>query len=249
MQRRLTPELMDAPDVPREELADALRYLRWVNRRLGGTRALISRLERWSKDWPKDRPITVLDVATGSADIPLAAVAWGRSRGFDVRVTGVDNHEATIDLARAHVAHEPAITIERVDALRLRDRFAVGSFDYVHAALFLHHLSDVRALTVLASMGKIARAGVVWSDLVRSRLHRAAVQVACIGQPEIVRHDARVSFEAGFTRREAMDMARRCDLPNVRYRHVPLWYRFTLTSESAGAWRSVRTGGDAGSAR
>lgn len=236
MQRRLTPELMDAPDVPRDELADALKYLRWVNRRLGGTSALISNLHRWSKHWPKDRPITLLDVATGSADIPLAAVAWARSRGFDLRVTGVDNHEATIDLARQHVAHEPAITIEHVDALRLRERFTPASFDYVHAALFLHHLSDIRALTVLASMGTLARAGVIWSDLVRSRLHRAAVQIACLGQPGIVQHDARVSFEAGFTRAEALDMAQRCELPNARYHHFPLWYRFTLTSHSPGAW-------------
>lgn len=243
MQRRLTPELMDAPDVARDELANALAYLRWVNRRLGGTSALISHLQRWSKHWPKDRPITLLDVATGSADIPLAAVAWARSRGFDLRVTGVDYHEATIELARAHVAHEPSITIEHADALRLRDRFSPGSFDYVHTALFLHHLSDIRALTVLAAIGKLARAGVVWSDLVRSRLHRAAVQVACIGQPHIVRHDAKVSFEAGFTRAEALDMARRCDLPNARYHHFPLWYRFTLTAEMPGAWGPARQAG------
>lgn len=236
MERRLTPELMDAPDVARDELANALKYLRWVNRRLGGTSALISHLERWSQQWPKGRTITLLDVATGSGDIPLAAVAWARARGFDLRVTGVDNHEATVELARAHVAHEPAITIEHVDAMRLRERFAPGSFDYVHAALFLHHLSDLRALTVLAAMGTIARAGVVWSDLVRSRLHRAAVQVACLGQPHIVRHDARVSFEAGFTRAEALDMARRCDLANAKYHHFPLWYRFTLTAEMPGAW-------------
>lgn len=242
MARRLTPELMDAPDVPRDELANALSYLRWVNRRLGGASALISHLQRWSKHWPKDRPITLLDVATGSADIPLAAVAWARSRGFDLRVTGVDNHEATLELAREHVAHEPAITIEHVDALRLRDRFTSGSFDYVHAALFLHHLSDIRALTALAAMGRLARAGVVWSDLVRSRLHRAAVQIACIGQPHIVRHDARVSFEAGFTRNEALDMARRCELPHARYHHFPLWYRFTLTSEMPGAWQGASPG-------
>lgn len=238
MQRRLTPELMDAPDVPRDELSLALRYLRWVNRRLGGTNALVRQLDRWSRRWPKDRPITLLDVATGSADIPLAAVRWARGRGFDLRVTAVDNHESTLELAREHVKGEANITLEHVDALRLRERFAPGSFDYVHAALFLHHLSDIRALTVLASMGTLARAGVVWSDLVRSRLHRAAVTVACVGQPEIVKHDARVSFEAGFTRAEALDMARRCELMSPRYHHFPLWYRFTLTSEAPGVWAS-----------
>lgn len=241
MPRRLTPELMDAPDVAKDELANALAYLRWVNRRLGGSSALIAFLQRASVNWPDPngpnaRSITLLDVGTGSGDIPLAAVAWARSKGFDLRVTGVDNHHATVALAKAHVAHEPNVTIVLADALDLRSTFSMASFDYVHSALFLHHLSDLKALTVLATMDAIARAGVIWSDLVRSKLHRAAVSIACIGQSRIVQHDARVSFEAGFTKAEVLDMASRCDISYAAYRQPILWYRFTLAGEKPKAW-------------
>src|SRR5690606_31957787 len=92
MRRLVQPEFMDDPAATREELRTALAYIRWVNRVLGESRALIGHLARWSRRWPKDRPVTLLDVGTGSADIPLEAVRWARQRGFDLRVTAVDLH-------------------------------------------------------------------------------------------------------------------------------------------------------------
>lgn len=230
---------MDAPEVDRAALSAALGYLRWVNRRMGGAAALIARLSDWSRTWTPGRPVTLLDIATGSADIPIAVRAWALSRGHDVRITAVDLHDTTLDLAREHVAEasrrDPrlgeGITLERADALKLADRFKPASFDYVHAALFLHHLPDVPALTVLAVMHKLCAHGLVWSDLHRSWFQRAAVSLAASGAGPIVRHDARVSVEAGFTKAEALDMARRVGIERPRYRRPPLWYRFTLTGE------------------
>src|SRR6185369_6131668 len=100
MQRTLTSELMDDPDVPRQELGRALWYIRAVNRRLGGVKALLSHLKAWSVRWPKDVPITLLDVATGSADLPLAAWRWAKGAGFDLRVTAIDKHGETLEFAK-----------------------------------------------------------------------------------------------------------------------------------------------------
>jgi 2-polyprenyl-3-methyl-5-hydroxy-6-metoxy-1,4-benzoquinol methylase len=241
MRRRLTPELMDDPRVPRDQLEMSLRYLRAINRRWGGAAALLRHLREWSRAWPKDRPVTLLDIATGSADLPLAAVAWAREAGFDLRVTGVDLHETTLDCARRHVAEHPglagSISLERADARALMERFPAGSFDYVHAGLFLHHLPDLEVLTVLRIMDRIARAGIVWNDLVRSRLCRLVVGAAVLGRSRIVRHDAIVSVEAGFTKTEVLDFARRLDLGYARYRRGPMVHRFTLAGERPGAWR------------
>jgi hypothetical protein len=241
MPRRLSDEIMDDPAVPREDLETSLHYLRVINRRWGGVEALLRHLRAWSAHWPKDRPITLLDIATGSGDVPLAAVDWARRAGFDLRVTGVDLHETTLACAREHIARHPdlapSITIERADALRLTDLFAPGSFDYVHAGLFLHHLPDLEVLTVLRIMDRLARAGIVWNDLVRSALCRAIVGVAVVGRPRIIRHDAIASVNAGFSRREVLDIAHRLDLDYARYRRGPMVHRFTLAGEKLGAWR------------
>lgn len=240
MRRLLTPEFMDEPGVARDELSRALKFIRVVNARLGGSAALIGHLRRWSVDWPKDRPVTLLDIATGSADIPVAAVRWARSRGFDLRVTGVDLHETTLELAREHVDRaadvRDAITLQRADALALTDTFTPGSFDYAHAGMFLHHLSFEKGLTVLRIMDRLARRGIVLNDLHRSRLAAVCIDLMTLGTPRMVRHDARVSVRAGFTRAEIENMARRLDLTYCRFRLRFFDQRFTLAGQRPRAW-------------
>ncbi len=240
MPRRLTPEHMDRVDASPAELRSALAYLRGVNRWLGGSRALIGQLEAWSRNerasWPKDRPLTLLDIGTGSADIPVAAVRWARRRGFELRVTAVDMHPVTLDLAREYVAAQGMsgeITLVQADATRLMDLYKVGSFDFTHAALFIHHLPEIPALTVLRIMDRLASRGLVWSDLHRSWFQRAVVPIALLAGDRMVRHDGKVSVEAGFTRAEALEMARRVGVERAEYRRLPLWYRFTLAAHKA----------------
>jgi hypothetical protein len=227
---------MDDPGVDHADLDRSLAYIRGVNRWLGGTRGLLTHLRHWSRRWPRDRPVTLLDIGTGSADIPCAARRWAERSGFDLRITGVDLHAATLDLARRHVAGVDGIELVQANALRLMDRFTPGSFDYVHAGMFLHHLPFIEVLTALRIMDRIARAGLVWNDLVRSRLSLALLRPMLLGRPHIVRHDALASVHAGFTRAEALDFAHRVGLDYVRY-HTVLAYRFTLSGEKPGAWR------------
>ncbi len=233
MRRVVTPELMDDPKVDRGELDRSLGYIRAVNRRLGGQRALLSTLERWRGRLPK-REITLLDIATGSADLPIAAVEWAEARGIDLRVVGVDVHETTLDLAREHVARHPKaadrIELNVADAFTLVDTHGPGSFDIVHAGLFIHHLPELRALTMLRIMDRLSRLGVVWNDLVRTPVGYAAIHAMTLGKPEIVRHDARVSVRAGFTKGEAVDMVRRVGWEEPEYRWSVFTHRFTLTS-------------------
>lgn len=227
---------MDQPSVARDDLSHALRYIRAVNRHLGGHGPLLQHLEVWLTDWPREQPITLLDIATGSADTPIAAVRWARSKGFTLRVTAVDNHQTTLDLAAAHLA-EPAnrdcadaITLHRADALTLDDQFPPRSFDFVHAALFLHHLPDEQAIRVLASMDRLRRVGLLWNDLVRTPMARAFIHLATIGQPRIVQHDARVSVAAGFRRAEALALARAAGIANPYHRWNIFTHRFALSA-------------------
>jgi hypothetical protein len=220
---------MDDPDVDRADLDRSLRFIRMVNRRLGGTSAAVRHLARWSAQWPADATIRVVDIGTGSADIPLAITRWAQRAGRRVHVTGVDLHATTLELAREHVGEVRNIELVQADALRLMDRFEAGAFDYAHAGMFLHHLDDIEVMTVLRIMHRLAGRGLIWNDLVRGTAELLAVRLLTLGGPAIVRHDGSVSVAAGFTRREALDLARRVGLPDIAYRRH-LFGRFTLTS-------------------
>ena len=233
MRRHLSNEWMDDPAVNPRELAQALSFIRAVNRRLGGEAALLHHLRAWSQHWPRGQTITLLDIGTGSADLPIAASRWARSAGFDLRITAIDLHERTLECARSHINTSGATNIEllRADALCLANHFGVDSFDYVHAGMFLHHLPDVQVMTVLAAMDRVARRGIIWNDLIRSRLAWLAIQAITLGQSAMIRHDARVSVEAGFTRRDVLDIRHRLDLTYTRWRSSFLTQRFTLAGE------------------
>lgn len=98
--RWIGPELIDLPfeNYPLAEYAGSLADIRKVNRFLGDYRAT---LKYFSSLVPADAgplagAIRVLDVACGSADIPVALVAWARRQGIHITVTAVDNHPIAV---------------------------------------------------------------------------------------------------------------------------------------------------------
>jgi SAM-dependent methyltransferase len=234
--RKLSRENMDDPHASRAEIAEALRYLRFINRRMGGVAAALRQFKRWALSWKKSRTVRILDVGTGSADIPLAIAEWARKRHYSVNITGVDLHPITVELARAHVQQSSDIEIVQADALQLMNVFEPASFDYAHAGLFLHHLQDIEVLTVLRIMDRLTTRGMIWNDLVRWPLPKLWLWPFIMGAPSHVKHDAIVSVQAGFTKREAIDLATRADWKSPRYqRH--LIHRFTIVSTKKPAVR------------
>src|SRR4051812_9608163 len=164
--RKREPEWMDEPGVDPAQLARALRFIRRVNALLLYTRSTLSHLERFSRNWKPGERITMIDFATGSADIPRAILAWADRRGFDVRIVGVDLHAATANLARRHVT-DPRLHVVQADVLNLP--FEPASFDYALTAMFLHHLSEADVVRVFRAMDRVARRGIVAADLLRNR--------------------------------------------------------------------------------
>lgn len=244
MERRVSKEQMDDPSVAPDELGRALAFLRLINRWVGGRSAVLRHLGRWLPRGESANPVTLLDLGTGSADLPVAARRWALRRGIDLRILAVDLHETTLDYARCYVerASDPAlggdprigagIELRRGDARAIEAALGARSFDLVHAGLFLHHLATDDVVSVLASMNRLARRGAVWNDLVRSLAQRELIRLATCWRGPLERHDAVVSVEAGFTEREAIELARRAGVANAAYRRPPLWYRFTLAWEA-----------------
>ena len=228
MPRPATPERMDDPDVGPEEMRASFRFIIAVNRWLGGTAALRSFLARESRSWDRSGPIRLLDLGTGIADIPLAVGDWARSLGIDLRSVGLDLHPTCLELAREAAAGRPDVEIVAGDAREALERFGPRSFDYVHAGMFLHHLADDEVERVLSIMGRLATRAAVWNDLVRSPLSRLGVRLLTLRSAPIVRDDARLSVEKGFTRAEAIGFAERAGLKGIELRTMPLAGRFLL---------------------
>jgi hypothetical protein len=223
--RQRCDEWMDAPDVDPQLIDRSLRFIRRINAALGYTRATLSHLRRFSAGWTKGQNISVLDVATGSADVPAAVARWGRRSGFDLQLIALDRHALTAGLARRQVAGEPSIRIVRGDATALP--FADGSFDYSMTSMFLHHLDDGAVVQVLREMNRVSRRGIIVADLLRHRRAYAWISLlTCLSNP-MVKHDARVSVAQAFRKSEVLRLRDAAGLGYVRYfRHFG--HRFVL---------------------
>lgn len=226
--RRLEAEWMDEPGVDPAKLRKSLSFIRIINRMLGYTRTTIEHFERLSRSWKPGETIQILDVATGSADIPLALANWGKTRGFDLRIVGLDRHALTARFADERTAHVPNIRIVRGDALCLP--FTWGTFDYAITNMFLHHLDDDSIVTALREMDRVARRGIVAADLLRHKRAYAWITLFTLFSAPMVKHDARVSVAQSLTKPEVLQIRRWAGVEYAEYyRHFG--HRFVLAGQ------------------
>lgn len=238
--RVLEPEWMDADSADPAELRLSLAYIRRVNTLLGYHRATVGHLARFSRTWKPGETMRVLDVATGSGDLPRAILRWAGWRGHDVRVVGVDLHQATL---REAVAHTPPalggrLRYARADALRLP--FADGAFDYATTSMFLHHLEDDAAALAVREMARVARRGLVIADLLRHRRAYAWINLFTLWSTPMVKHDARTSVAQAFTKAEVLELRERAGVGFARY-HRHFGHRFVLAGERGMANDQIPT--------
>jgi SAM-dependent methyltransferase len=213
--RQREEEWMDAPDIEPAAIQTSLSFIRQVNRMLGYTRSTIAHFKQFSRSWKPGERIRILDVATGSADIPRAVVRWGESAGFAIEAVGLDRHPLTSLEAQAKSDSDSQIKIVRGDALQLP--FADGGFDYVMTNMFLHHLDEDAVVQVLREMNRVARRGIVAADLVRDRRAYAWITLFTLFASPIIRHDARVSVQQAFSKPEFLELCNRAGLSYATY--------------------------------
>lgn len=218
---------MDEPTADPRLVRKSLRFIRRINRALGYTRATLSHLERFSVRWRRDEVIRIVDLATGSADVPWAILKWSDQRGWKVRVIAVDLQERMVEEARRESGDE-RLSMVRGDALRMP--FAAKSFDYAICSMFLHHLDEVQVVAVMREMDRLARRGVIVADLLRDRRAYAWSGVLSLFSNRMVRHDAMASVAQAFTRPEILGLRDRSGLSYATYyRHFG--HRFVLAGE------------------
>lgn len=235
--RRMEIERMDDPMTPKADLLRALSDLRWVNQWLGGTQNLVAGVERLLRNAEEiPQPLSVLDLGTGSADIPRALVRWGRRQGLTFHVTAVDMHPTAVTEARRLCKGFPEIQVVQADALAcpMPDAY----YDVVVSSLFLHHLDSDEAVRLLREMARLSRIGFVINDLERHPLAYAAIRAlgVVLGKGPVFRNDAPLSVLRAFTAGETRQLAASAGLHNVQVsRQFPYRLRLAWQKPSSEA--------------
>jgi len=234
--RRRGPELLDLPpeNYSQAELRGSLADIRMVNRFLGDNRAILRFFSALVAgiSASADRPVRVLDVATGSADIPVAIVKWARTRGINIAVTAVDANPETVRVAAAFTWAYPEITVAVADGFSLP--FGKGSFDIVLCAKTLHHFSEEDTVRWLKELYRVAAAGYIIMDLRRSWVAWALITILTriFSRNRLTRYDGPLSVLRSYTDAELKALADKAGLSGSRVVRAPFW-RIVLTGRKA----------------
>ena len=238
-------EHLDGPLGDVSVLRENLRDMARVNRLLGGTAISRSALVRVLAGNRGPAPVRLLDVGTGSADIPVALVAWGRKHGLEIDATAVDSRPEILEIARSAGGDAAGVRLELAEGERLP--YADASFDVVHASLVLHHLEPPRAEAFLRELGRVASRAVIFNDLDRRRRWWRAPRLFAhvFTRNSLTRHDGPLSVRRAYRPDELVPLAARVGLFPIARVRVPLGHRYAIafapraSADAAAANHSV----------
>ncbi|HJX97629.1 MAG TPA: methyltransferase domain-containing protein [Chthoniobacterales bacterium] len=220
MKRSFDPselELMDRPQPVSAELERDLENIRDLNRWFGSYALIAMFLSRWIKPGAELR---IVDLATGSADIPRFIAEYGRKVGAELRIDALDRQSSTLEIAKKLSVRYPGINFVEGNMLEWN---APQPYDLVLCTLALHHFSEDDAVRVLQRCLELSRKFVLVSDLRRGWLATLGVRflTATMFREPMTKYDARLSVVRAFTFSEMNLLAQRAGWKNFRQKTFP----------------------------
>jgi 2-polyprenyl-3-methyl-5-hydroxy-6-metoxy-1,4-benzoquinol methylase len=221
MKRQFNPaelELMDRPQSVSAELERDLENIRQLNRWFGSYALISMFLSRWIK--PRAH-LRIIDLATGSGDIPRLIAEHGRKTGAELQIDALDRQSATLEIAKKLSVRYPEITFAERNILEWSAR---EPYDLVLCTMALHHFSEEDAVHLLQRCRDLSRKLVLVSDLRRGWLGRIGVHflTATMFREPMTKHDARLSIARAFSFSEMNQLARQAGWTNFGHKAFPV---------------------------
>lgn len=206
-ERQREPELMDDPSLDAAQHDAALRGLARLNIVSRSHEILWPRVAEVARSANRGgQPLRVLDVATGSGDLPLAMARLARKDGLDIHWSVCDFSAHALEVAVRRAAEaDLKFTAHRLDATI----DPLPTTDVSICSLFMHHLDPPQVVGVLRGMQRASSMAVGVADLDRSRWGFVLAWLAsrALTRSPIVHTDALLSVRAGFRCEEVRHMA------------------------------------------
>ena len=223
--RATATEFLDRPDCDPALAAASYRFMEAVNCHFGGIRIVRRFLAAETAARHDGAPLRILDIGSGSCDIPLAVSRWARANGIPLHFTCLEMAGHTADIAHRQLARagDPAVQLLQEDVFTHQP---AEPYDCAVASMCFHHFSNAQILTLLHKLRGFVLNRVLINDLRRSRLASLAARLLLTGTgaPTGVRHDALLSVRRGFKISELSALLRQ--LHSVRVSVEPArWFR------------------------
>lgn len=224
-QRSEELEIMDDLSISGPVIAQTLRELNTINRRLGGNQISISAFKRLTKT---SSSILVADLGCGGGDIMVEMARWSRKKKKKARFIGIDANPHIIQYAQDNTSQFDEITYQPINIFS--EEFKNQTFDIIHCCLFLHHFTSEELATLFKQFKTQARMGVIVNDLHRHPLAYWSIKMltTLFSKSTMVRNDASISVARGFKKEELLEILNKAGIG-----------KFNLSWKWAFRWKLV----------
>lgn len=208
---------MDDPSIPVDAHEHALRGLARINRCSSVAGTLWRTISR-ELGTPSPGSLSLLDVASGSGDLPVALASIARDRGCSLAPIASDISAVALKAAQQRAAaRDLSLRTIRHDILASD---LPEQADIVTCSLFMHHLDPAEATLALTRLGRATRRLLLVLDLRRTRRGLALAWVAprLLTTSRVVHVDAVRSVQGSYTMAELADMAEHAGLAGASVR-------------------------------
>ncbi|APG59551.1 methyltransferase domain-containing protein [Christiangramia salexigens] len=195
-------EIMDDFHLQGIELRKTLRDLDRINSWLGGNKVTITGIEKLLPAPAQSGIIRIADLGCGNGAILREVARWGRKRGYNFKLTGIDANTHAIEIGRELSTAYPEI--EFIDENIFSPQFKKKEFDIYLCTLTLHHFKDDEIIDLMDQLHSQSKLGIVVNDLHRSKLAYVLFKAFCavFVNNEIARKDGLTSILRGFKKED-----------------------------------------------
>jgi ubiquinone/menaquinone biosynthesis C-methylase UbiE len=226
-------EQLDNGRMPDEDVRKALLDLRRFNRFFGSRGHLLEALKKEVSGRGMTE-FSVLDIASGSCDLPVAILDWARQRRLKARVFALEYQHRHLSLFLKELAEYSGLHPFCADVFHAPLRGQ--TFDFVTCCHFLHHLTEGQTIELLSSMSRWARRAMIVSDLERRSLPYYFFRIfsRLLSTCSVSRNDGLASIRQSFRKQEVERMAGQAGLETFTVEQ--LWpFRLLLVAEASAS--------------
>ncbi len=225
-------ELMDDFSMGGEELIEALKHLRRLNRIFAAPGPTLDGVEKLWKSIGSPSTLSIMDVGAGSGDVNRKLLQWSDQRGIKLSITLVDMTKEACDEAKRLFTNEPRIQVRRADVRDLPD----VSADIVTGSQFIHHFQGEQLVEMVRHMLRASIYGVVINDIHRHPVPYTAVWLTTriISRNRYIRHDGPLSVAKGFKGKDWRELKKQLHHDTMTYKWKSL-FRYSVVIPKQGA--------------
>ena len=204
-------ELMDDFSMKGELLRDTLDKLGSINKWLGGNRITINGIKQLLANKPKEKPVSIIDLGCGHGDILRLVADFGRKKGYNFKLIGVDANQDAVDYAKDLSINYSEISFRNEDIFS--EKFQDLNFDIALTTLFLHHFKEDEIVGLLSKLTNKATIGMVVNDLQRSEIAYGLFKLlGIVISNDMIKQDGLTSILRAFKRKELEQISNKLNL-------------------------------------